>query len=354
MQKTKEVNPKKEMRNLIICAIFSFVIASAFAITILFLTYNGSEQTYAGTYFWEFYPHSPDKQFVSRFKDDNIVYICDSTTTNCIKKLKGHSGKINDIDYSSDCKHLASASDDNTIKIWNIDSGKCIQTLKGHTKKVNYIEYCSDGKKLASSSSDGTIKIWDIDSGKCIQTIEGYESLWGSASIAFSPNGKYLATPYSSCEINILDVNSGKCIQTLKGHVDAILSMDFSPNNKHLVSVDWEGMMVIWNIETGLALKTYKDFYYWQTRVKYLSDGKSFLSQGSNKGGWVTKKWNAEVDGQGEVIPEKIRDFYNSDVIIFLPFFCLFPFLFLAYFSVKGAENYYNIYLQNKKDDNKL
>ncbi len=352
MKKTEEVNPKKEMKSLIICAIVSFGIALIFAIQLLFLSCNGSEKTYAGKYFWDFYPHSPDKQFVSRFKDDSIVYICDSTTTNCIKKLKGHSAKINDVDFSSDCEHLASASDDNTIKIWNINSEKCIQTLEGHTKKVNYIEYNADGKRLASSSSDGSIRIWDINSGKCIQTIKGYESLCGSAPIAFSPNGKYLATPYSGCDINIWDVNSGKCIQTLKGHVDGVLSMDFSPNNKHLVSVDWEGMIVIWNIETGLALKTYKDFYYWQTKVKYSSDGKSFLSQGGNNGGWITKKWNAEVEGPGEVIPERIRDFYNSDGTILIFFFGLFPLLFLTYLTIKGAEKYYTLYLQNKKEDN--
>lgn len=352
MKKTKEVNPKKEMKSLIICAIVSFGIALIFAIQLLFLSCNGSEKTYAGTYFWDFYPHSPDKQFVSRFKDDSIVYICDSTTTNCIKKLKGHSAKINDVDFSSDCKHLASASDDKTIKIWNINNEKCIKTLEGHTKKVNSIEYGSNGKRLASSSSDGTIRIWDIDSGKCIQTIKGYESLCGSASIAFSPNGKYLATSSPKGRIDIWDINNGKCIQTLKGHIDGIMSMDFSPNNKHLVSVDWEGMMVIWNVKTGLALKTYKDFYYCHTRVKYSSDGKSFLSQGANIGGWVTKKWNAEVDGPGEVIPEKIRDLYNVDTIIILPFFCVFFSLFLAYFSIKEVEKYYNLYLQNKKEDN--
>ena len=43
--------------------------------------------------------------------------------------LKGHSGDVNSVAYSPDCKHLVSGSNDNTVKVWDAQTGKEVSVL---------------------------------------------------------------------------------------------------------------------------------------------------------------------------------------------------------------------------------
>jgi WD40 repeat protein len=89
-----------------------------------------------------------------------------------IRKLKGHSGKINCLEISPNGKMMASGSDDKTIIIWDLATGKVLKTLQGHTWKITSVSWSIDGNYLLSTCNDGQTKIWDLAAGTCLKTLK--------------------------------------------------------------------------------------------------------------------------------------------------------------------------------------
>jgi WD40 repeat protein len=85
--------------------------------------------------------------------------------------LRGHTDRINRIDWSPDGKYLASPSHDKTIRIWNITSGKNIASLGENQYEVISVAWSPNSKILASGTRKGIINLWDTESWQPISTL---------------------------------------------------------------------------------------------------------------------------------------------------------------------------------------
>ena len=65
-------------------------------------------------------------------------------------------------------------------------------TLKGHTGGVVGVAFSSDGTLLASGGSDSAIIVWDVKNSKGKATLKGHND--SVTSVAFSPDSTILAS----------------------------------------------------------------------------------------------------------------------------------------------------------------
>src|SRR6202011_5182248 len=112
--------------------------------------------------------------------------------------LKGHSGWVTGVAFSSDGRRLASGSWDQTVKLWDVPTGKELNVVGSKMKEVQALAFSRDGHWLAVENSNDTVTLWDATTETEIHTLPSNKPLrplgknW-VYSIAFSPDGRWLA-----------------------------------------------------------------------------------------------------------------------------------------------------------------
>ena len=203
--------------------------------------------------------------------------------------LLEHGGGVRSVNFSPvDASLVASAGESNVIKLWNLRNNTAV-TLRGHTQIVNSIAFSPNGELLASGSDDRTVKLWNVLSQQNVTTLQDGARF---RSVAFSPNGLFLATG-GARHVKIWDVRRRAEIATLQHDTDVravafsrddrllavgagllegpgiiviwdvqkrkvtakldvdpkrVRSVSFSPDDRYLASVGWDGHLKIWDV----------------------------------------------------------------------------------------------------------
>lgn len=171
-----------------------------------------------------------------------------------VKVFEGHLDSLYAVAISPDDQVLASGGYDQQIILWDIGTGKPIRTLKGHNGCVYDLDFRRDGKILASASADRTVKLWDVASGERRDTLS--QSVKEIYCVAFSPDGKRLAAGGVDNRIRVWEVSeraaetTNPLLYSQFGHEGAILNLAFSPDGKSLLSSADDRTVKLWDFST--------------------------------------------------------------------------------------------------------
>lgn len=247
------------------------------------------------------------------------------------------------IDFSSDGNFLAvggstfdadgyaqDSSPVNYTQIIEIRSGKVIHELKT-SDKVCSVDFHPDGSSLAISSAIGNVIIWpfnskdeplNIDANFLGNPANDTSNEFNPDGATYSPDGQLLAICDRGGQIFLVDSKTGKqrylsnpkhhvhrhpvfnptkpqipvgtrdriliwdyeANQTyiLKGLLDDVLSLDFSPDGKRLVSSGLDGKIVIWDVEKRTILTELLSGLGKCWGVNFSPDGKSIAVNDSD------------------------------------------------------------------------
>lgn len=226
------------------------------------------------------------------------IWIYDSNTYEPKTLLRGHTGSVLAVEFSSDGKTLASGSSDNTIRLWNPHTLQNIGVLTGHQTNVREVAFSYDGLLLASfGSNDKSVRLWDVKTGRSKANISGCSS--DIRSLAISPDGKTIAAGEVNGKVTLLSTGRKKRIATLVGHTLApsdvrepgsVLSLAFSPDGKTLASGSRDTTIRLWNVKKQKHKVTLNGHKGRVTCLTFSPDGKTVASGAS-----VTH-WSSDSD----------------------------------------------------------
>ncbi|MDJ0618656.1 MAG: NB-ARC domain-containing protein [Calothrix sp. MO_192.B10] len=194
---------------------------------------------------------------------------------------------------------LATGETCSEIHLWQLTDTDCQQfmALQGHSDWIQSVVFTPNNKILASASFDTTIKLWDVFSGRCFQTLQGHHA--AVMSVIFIPldsqsldrtEEQYLL---ASCSfdgtIKLWNISTGVCLKTLYGHTKEVYCISFNVKENLLASGSVDETIKIWNLSTGECIKTLLGHTNKVWSVVFTNDGKNLVSSSADK---TIKLWD--------------------------------------------------------------
>ncbi|NEN92807.1 MAG: protein kinase, partial [Okeania sp. SIO3H1] len=130
----------------------------------------------------------PQNQIFASSSADSSIKIWQADTCVSLKTLRGHSGGVYSIAFTSDAQAIASGGADQTIRLWDVRTGELLNIFRGHSRAVLSVAISPDSQILASGSLDGTVKLWNLHTGKLLDSLCGYHP------VQFTPDGQTLVS----------------------------------------------------------------------------------------------------------------------------------------------------------------
>ena len=237
---------------------------------------------------------TPDGGRVVCSSRDGILRTYDVRTANEIPEFQiKHTGYLNSFDISPDGKRVICGSADPLVHVWDcgdfMDTGVSIH-LNGAVYGVSRLEK----SKIAAASNRGTLGVWDAENGSSVFVKDvgsGEDARF--ETIKVSPDGSIIALA-AKFKIRLFSVKNGEelGIDNSSGHHGWIRSICFSHDGTLLVSVGQDGKIVFWDIAKKKMLRIINggsvEFY----SVDFSHDDKHIVTGDANG---VIRQWEVST-----------------------------------------------------------
>ena len=220
--------------------------------------------------------------------------------TRILKPVDDSFDDVTSIAFSPDGKSLAACEESEEISFWDLRSGKLQKSLAGHKVANSKIAFSSNGMLFAAGGSNGSIRLWDLKSDRLLRTMEAHFN--EVEALLFFPDGKTLISAgdvvrRNGAEVDhwhaalFWDIVTGEMKQQLK-HERGIISVDCSADGKTIVTADFDDIR-IWDRESGKVLKSiHRESDRAMMTIDLSSDGKTIASSGWDG---IINLWDVET-----------------------------------------------------------
>jgi len=185
--------------------------------------------------------------------------------------------------FSPNGRFIINAHDYGGMCLWEVDTGYLIRSFV--TPLVRCVAFSPDGQHVISGHKH--LSIWDISTGRCMQNFPHFGG--DISSVSFSPDGKHVLSGDSDGLIRLWDTNSGNFIRTFESKQDNyVASLAFSPDGRLVLSSSGPySDCSLWDMKTGVQITC------WKGRCCFNVDGQ-IMSVGYDD---VLRVWDVVSDG---------------------------------------------------------
>jgi len=163
-----------------------------------------------------------------------------------VASIKEHKGAVNSIKMkgSSD-DECVSASSDGSCIIWDLTSFKRKTSLFANTFFTEVL-YHPDESQLVTTGTDRKITYWDAFEGQAIRILDASETAQMN-SLDIDSDGEILVSGGGDKTVKVWGYDEGHCYFTGHGHSSSISQVVVSPDRSSIVSVGYEGAVLVWD-----------------------------------------------------------------------------------------------------------
>jgi serine/threonine protein kinase len=233
---------------------------------------------------------SPDGKFIASGGQDKTVQVWDAANGNKRLTFKGHTDRVNSVSWSQDSQTIASGSEDKSVQVWDATNAAVSFNFRGHTAGVLCVGWQPNNTSVASGSWDGTLRDWaTVQHGEHFAAGDQIFNYGGHGknevyALAWSPDSKFIASAGADQTVQVSNGNDGTPLLPFftghqsKQHVNAVLSVSWSPNGTTLASGDNDGNVYVWQVAGRKTTFIYRGHKGAVNAVAWSPDGKSIAS----------------------------------------------------------------------------
>jgi len=281
----------------------------------------------------------PVYNVVASASEDATIKIWDYESGKFERSLQGHQDAVQDVAFNQSGTLLASCSADLSIKIWNFETYECTKTLNGHDHNVSSVCFVPSGDYVVSASRDKNIKLWEIASGYCVRTYSGHDA-W-VRRVQVSPDGILIASASMDQSVRTWNLKTGESVRICRDHDHVVETLCFSNakadtyitrmlaeektgastteialaqaqakkdgkdgkdekqkedlGGAFLISGSRDRTIKIWQVNTGVCVKTFQGHDNWVRQVLIHPSGRFIVSCGDDK---TIRVWDLAAKGR--------------------------------------------------------
>lgn len=147
---------------------------------------------------------------------------------------------------------IASIPGANKAAFFSVQKKELLYKIGRHQGEIECVGIDPNSRYCVTCGQDGKAFAWVIKTSRLAFSMPPHSDF--VTTVAFSDSGQWIATGSYDRTINLLNIATMKQPMKLRGHSSAIISIIFLPEAK-LLSVDKEGVLIVWDIRNGKMIK---------------------------------------------------------------------------------------------------
>ena len=243
---------------------------------------------------------SRDSQWILTGIMEGTVLLWNSATGEMVRSIEAHAKDVLSVAFSPDGQSLLTGGADKSVHLWSTVDGKLLRTFANHTDEVRSLATSLDGTHIATGCRDGSVRIWNAQTGQLLNTLRQHTR--EIRSIAFSPSGRTILTASLDHTARLWSISDGSLLQTFRpsassdellqaeqrdGNVravrlDYVRDATISPDGRSVLATSTKGAARLWDLETGVWIRTFEGSTEVMSTVRFSPDGKSLVCAGAN------------------------------------------------------------------------
>lgn len=206
--------------------------------------------------------------------------------------LDEHKSPVHAVAWSPDGQHILAAADDGVVQRWNADGTGKPTIWKGYSAMKIALTVSPDSRRVAFGGDTQAFKIANMDgSGHPLEFRTGSQMF----ELAFSPDGRHIASVDRNGTIHVWNVERAMKPRGFHRHTDGVYGAVWSPDGERLASVSTDNTLRIWNARDSSAPPVLFQYTAPMVGVMFSPDGRRIATSSRDK---TIGIWNA--DGSGE------------------------------------------------------
>lgn len=164
--------------------------------------------------------------------------------------LPGHPDDGSQLTFSEDNKLLAAGSQWGWVQIWDMNSTppRPIR-LPGHGERIMNLAVSPTNQAIATNDEKGNVALWDLSKTPPQPRDLLHHRENGGIWLTFNSDGSILAAGDSNGNVTLWTFNSSAGeVHRLAGHTSPILKLMFTPDQKTLITGDYDGTYLLWDL----------------------------------------------------------------------------------------------------------
>lgn len=176
--------------------------------------------------------------------------------TGLVSQILGDNGESEESDtiqtFTTDGNNIVSSHKSGLLKLWN-QNGQ-LEKMWKYIHKGPIAKLALNGTKLLSGGSDSIVRVWDLLYQACVLSLKGCQGVVNVVEYHPSENGLFASA--DDGKINYYELEKGELKTIYDAHYSKVTSITFSHDNVHFISCGRDKVIILWEFNKSVALKT--------------------------------------------------------------------------------------------------